>query len=240
MSTINSESITTSTRTPVVIIKPILYGNTAKHLGTKRDTDGHTHKWSVYLRSYNNDDISTYVSKVQFRLHETYPNHSRMISQAPFEVEESGWGEFETQITIFFADPNEKPVIFYHHLKLFSTDPDVVAGTKALVNENYDELIFQEPSDLLVRLLNCAKSLAPPTDENLATEKEYALKKADTIARIKTARQRVRSEIQDLTERLRITQENIKRIRQRSADHGSSTNLLNTSTHENIKREIVD
>ena len=33
-----------------------------------------------------------------------------VITQAPFEVEESGWGEFETQITIYFVDPNEKPV----------------------------------------------------------------------------------------------------------------------------------
>ena len=33
-----------------------------------------------------------------------------MINQPPFEVEESGWGEFETQTTIFFVDPNEKPV----------------------------------------------------------------------------------------------------------------------------------
>ncbi|CAF1618856.1 unnamed protein product [Rotaria sp. Silwood1] len=227
-------------RTPIVIIKPILYGNTAKHFGSKRDSDGHTHKWTLYVRSFNNDDLSTYVSKVQFRLHETYPNHTRMITQAPFEVEESGWGEFETQITIFFADPNEKPVVFYHHLKLFSTDPDVVAGTKALVNEHYDELIFQEPSDLLARLLNCAKSLAPPTDENLATEKEYAAKKFDTITRIKNARQRVRNEIQDLTERLRITQENIKRVRQKSIDNNSSMGTFNISTHDNIKREIVD
>jgi YEATS domain-containing protein 4 len=36
-----------------------------------------------------------------------------VITQAPFEVEESGWGEFETQITIYFADPNEKPVLIY-------------------------------------------------------------------------------------------------------------------------------
>jgi YEATS domain-containing protein 4 len=240
MSIINIESNTISTRTSVVIIKPILYGNTAKHLGSKRDSDGHTHKWSVYVRSFNNDDISTYVSKVQFRLHETYPNHVRVVSQAPFEVEESGWGEFETQITIYFADPNEKPVIFYHHLKLFSTDPEVVAGTKALVNEHYDELIFQEPSDLLVRLLNCSKSLVPPTNENLAIEKEYAIKKSDTIKRIKNARQRVRNEIQDLTERLRVTQENIKRVRQRSIDTNSSIGTFNTSTYENIKREIVD
>jgi transcription initiation factor IIF auxiliary subunit len=33
-----------------------------------------------------------------------------VVSQTPFEIEESGWGEFETQITIYFVDPNEKPV----------------------------------------------------------------------------------------------------------------------------------
>jgi transcription initiation factor IIF auxiliary subunit len=37
-----------------------------------------------------------------------------VIAQAPFEVEESGWGEFETHITIYFADPNEKPVFVYY------------------------------------------------------------------------------------------------------------------------------
>ncbi|CAF1677913.1 unnamed protein product, partial [Didymodactylos carnosus] len=100
-----------------------------------------------------------------------------------------------------------------HLIKLFSTDPDVIAGTKPLVNEHYDELVFQEPSDLLCRLLNCAKSIAPPS--NKTTEKEYAEKKSETLQRLKSARQRVRNEIQELSERLRITQENIKRVRQR-------------------------
>jgi YEATS domain-containing protein 4 len=60
-----------------VFIKPILYGNTAKHFGSKRDSDGHTHRWTLYVRAFNNDDLATYVSKVQFRLHETYTNHVR-------------------------------------------------------------------------------------------------------------------------------------------------------------------
>ncbi len=64
-----------------------------------------------------------------------------MVNHPPYEIEESGWGEFETQITIFFSDPNERPVIFYHHLKLFSTDPDVITGKKPLINEYYDELV---------------------------------------------------------------------------------------------------
>jgi hypothetical protein len=64
------------------------------------------------------------------------------------------------------------------------------------------------------------------------------MKKAETKTRIKTARQRVRSEIQDLTERLRITQENIKRLRQRTLD--SNSMMSNTLNHDTIKREIID
>ncbi|CAF3697889.1 unnamed protein product [Rotaria sordida] len=143
-------TLTLESRTPIVIIKPILYGNTAKHFGSKRDSDGHTHKWTLYVRSFNNDDMSNYINRIQFRLHETYPNNIRVINQPPFEIEETGWGEFETQIIIFFSDPNEKPVIIYYHLKLFSNDPEVVSGKKPLVNEYYDELlnlivIFQLP-----------------------------------------------------------------------------------------------
>ena len=67
-----------------------------------------------------------------------------------------------------------------------------------------------------------------------------ATKKIDTIARIKDARQRVRNEIQDLTERLRITQENIKRLRQRLLDNNSSLGTSSTTAHEYVKREIVD
>ncbi|CAF1587563.1 unnamed protein product [Rotaria sp. Silwood1] len=76
-------------RTPVIIIKPILYGNTAKHFGSKRDSDGHTHRWILYVRSFNNDDMSNYINRIQFRLHETYPNNIRVINQPPYEIEES-------------------------------------------------------------------------------------------------------------------------------------------------------
>ena len=55
-------------------------------MGTKRDTDGHTHKWSIYVHSYSNDDLSAYVSKVQFRLHETYQNHVRGKEEIAFYV----------------------------------------------------------------------------------------------------------------------------------------------------------
>lgn len=58
------------------IVKPILYGNTAKLLPKKLENN-HTHEWVLYLRAYNNEDLSKYIRKVQFKLHESYPNPVR-------------------------------------------------------------------------------------------------------------------------------------------------------------------
>ncbi len=39
--------------------------------------DGHTHEWSVFLKPFNNEDMSSYIKKVQFKLHESYANPNR-------------------------------------------------------------------------------------------------------------------------------------------------------------------
>lgn len=64
--------------------------------------------------------MSAYVKKVQFKLHESYTNQTRIVTKPPYEVTETGWGEFEIIIKIFFHCPNEKPVSeFASHCKLF-------------------------------------------------------------------------------------------------------------------------
>lgn len=59
-----------------------------------------------------------------------------------------------------------------------------------------------------------------------------AKKKAEILFKIRNARQRVRSEIDDLTERLRVTQENIQRLRKRSIENNSLHGTLTSSTQE--------
>ena len=39
----------------VTIIKPIIYGNIARYFGKKREEDGHTHQWTVYVKPYRNE-----------------------------------------------------------------------------------------------------------------------------------------------------------------------------------------
>jgi len=64
----------------------------------------------VYVKPYNNEDMSTYVKKVHFKLHESYNNPNRIVTKPPYELTETGWGEFEIVIKIYFHDPNERPV----------------------------------------------------------------------------------------------------------------------------------
>ena len=39
----------------LTIVKPIVYGNIARYFGKKREEDGHTHQWTVYVKPYKNE-----------------------------------------------------------------------------------------------------------------------------------------------------------------------------------------
>ena len=82
------------------MLKPILYGNTAKHFGAKRDSDGHTHQWKVYIQSLNNDDLSVFISRIQFRLHETYADHVRSRERQIDDVKSNNGRFSDTSGTI--------------------------------------------------------------------------------------------------------------------------------------------
>jgi len=46
----------------VTIVKPIVYGNVARYFGKKREEDGHTHQWTIYVKPYRNE-VCTYICK---------------------------------------------------------------------------------------------------------------------------------------------------------------------------------
>lgn len=75
------------------IFRPIIYGNTATVLTSQEREDlaspDHTHRWTVAVRSAASlpdsdevggaDDLSYFIKRVTFKLHETYPNPSRSV-----------------------------------------------------------------------------------------------------------------------------------------------------------------
>ncbi|XP_026747692.1 YEATS domain-containing protein 4 [Trichoplusia ni] len=198
----------------LVIVKPIIYGNIARYFGKKREEDGHTHQWTVYVKPYANEDMSAYIKKVHFKLHESYANPNRIIAKPPYELTETGWGEFEIVIKIYFHDPNERPVTLYHILKLFQSPvteggaPPVVG--RALVSESYEEIVFQEPTQLMQHLLNSVK---PVSSGPWNHDTDFEEKKEKTLQKIIAAQTKVRTEISDLKEKLHLAKETISKFK---------------------------
>jgi YEATS domain-containing protein 4 len=42
-----------------------------------------------------------------------------VVSTYPFELNETGWGEFQAVIRVHFKDSDEQPIDLLHHLKLY-------------------------------------------------------------------------------------------------------------------------
>lgn len=55
--------------------RSVVYGSLAVPI-KKPETD-HTHRWTVYVRGYNGEDISYYVKRVSFKLHESFAQSVR-------------------------------------------------------------------------------------------------------------------------------------------------------------------
>lgn len=123
--------------------KPFLYGN-ASFLLAQKDGDN-SHRWILYVRSLDNEDMSSYIKHVTFKLHESFAEPIRVLSQPPYEVSELGWGEFTVHITITFVDAlQEQPVSLQHNLRLFGEG--AVPGGDPLIFEKYDETVFVNPT----------------------------------------------------------------------------------------------
>ena len=100
------------------LVVPVCYGTCAYWLGKKAD-EYHSHKWTVYLRGPEHEDLSHAIQKVVFNLHPSFKEPVRVLEKPPYEVTETGWGEFEIGITVHFAeDAGEKPLDLFAPLKL--------------------------------------------------------------------------------------------------------------------------
>ena len=66
------------------------------------------------------------------------------MDKPPFEVTETGWGEFNIGIRIFFIDETLPPVDIVHPLKLYAANQSTLNEKKPVVHEFYDELVFND------------------------------------------------------------------------------------------------
>lgn len=137
------------------IAQPFVYGTIAWWLGRKQD-DSASHKWTVYVRGVDCEDLSYLIKKVVFQLHPSFAQSRRVLTEPPFEVMEAGWGEFEIKITLHFQDKDEKPLEIFKLLRLYppsETGNRQPSTKKPVVEEFYDEIIFNSPSPAFTQKL---------------------------------------------------------------------------------------
>ncbi|CAH8626432.1 unnamed protein product [Dicrocoelium dendriticum] len=193
------------------VVKPIVYGNVSRYLGKKREEDGRTHQWTAFLRPFNtNEDLSTFIRRVQFKLHESYANPIRVVHKPPFELTETGWGEFDITMKVVFTDPNEKPLVITHLIKLFHCDHEIMMGHKSLVREIYDEMVFVDPSHTFYRSLMSKSSLSTPTAPH---ETDFQELKCRTLASIQDLNIKVTRAIQLFRDQLTTSKEIVEEVR---------------------------
>lgn len=81
------------------LVVPVATGTVAFHLG-KRANDTATHRWTAYVRSPQGGDLAHVLRAVTFTLHPSFDNHVRTVEQPPYELTETGWGEFDIGVTV--------------------------------------------------------------------------------------------------------------------------------------------
>lgn len=187
------------------VTRPIVYGNTAKKLGEIRPPNApaeHTHIWTIFVRGPQNEDISYYIKKVVFKLHDTYPNATRTIEAPPFELTETGWGEFEINIKIYFIEEaNEKMLSFYHHLRLHPYYNVSAEGPQKPNDEIssvfYDEIVFNEPNEQFFKTLMSTPGNLLPSNKTEACVFSKQLEQEE-IDRVNLGIKQVDLEIEEL------------------------------------------
>lgn len=92
-------------------------------------TEYHSHRWTLYVRSVNGEDLTHFLSKVRFhrlcmaenkfygyssgqimqvvfQLHPSFDIPMREYTHPPYELTETGWGEFEIAVLVRHLVPN--------------------------------------------------------------------------------------------------------------------------------------
>lgn len=160
------------------VSRPFVYGTTARPFDPVKNPkpdgvpENHTHSWTAFVKGVDDTDITYWLKRVQFKLHDSYKDGPRMIEGAygrPFAIHETGWGEFEIAVKMHYVnDSGEKPHTVYHNLKLHAYGSDDERQRQLDHGEIrswvYEEQIFNEPYEHFFDILTTGA--IPPSDPN--------------------------------------------------------------------------
>ncbi len=81
------------------------FTNYAKHIGARGKNEWY--KWRLFLDEP--EDTLKKIDKIEYRLHESFPEPIRIIDNrdSKFALNSLGWGSFLVHITLYFNDGTE-------------------------------------------------------------------------------------------------------------------------------------
>ena len=97
-----------------------------------------------------------YITKVEFMLDESFPEPNITLTKPPFIIHQKGWGQFTIRIRLHFIEPTvNKPIELNKELVLFDDAPS--SGKRPIIREDYNEIVFVEPSYQMLQVINAVE-----------------------------------------------------------------------------------
>ena len=132
----------------LVIEKQVVVGHLARRLA--KTSEAKTHHWEIFLYSPTGEDLTKWVDKCVFHLHESFQPPERTLYREPYIVSEDGWGEFEAQIEIF-----PKSSISFNLIHVI-TFPAKTSPKPAVIVSRQEVVVFRNPPPVLYEGLTAA------------------------------------------------------------------------------------
>ncbi|KAL9697388.1 hypothetical protein quinque_000829 [Culex quinquefasciatus] len=112
-------------------------------LKARATPEGYTHDWELFVRGPDGTDISHFVDKVVFNLHDSFPKPKRVVKEPPYAVKEAGYAGFILPVEVYFKNKGDEP-----KKRAFTYDLDLQER-----KVQREELAFPNPSDDFKRKL---------------------------------------------------------------------------------------
>ncbi|XP_021181830.3 protein AF-9 [Helicoverpa armigera] len=179
-------------------------------LRSKKTPEGFTHDWEVFVRGQEGADISHFVDKVVFLLHETFKKPRRVVKEPPFTVKESGYAGFMFPIEIYLKNKDEPKKIKFSY--------DFTLQQSGFLKDRY---IFQNPNEEFRKKLLKGGGI-PISNNAFYTNPDQESRSRDSFT----------EEKQQLVSKPKLSSENIKK--HKSKEHKEEVPHKTTSSFENL------
>jgi len=187
--------------------RSLVIGTVAQYLGKKAD-EYHSHRWTCFVRGPDGEDLSHCVSAVEFTLHPSFEEPLRRLTEPPYEVTETGWGEFDIGVKIeFSADSGAGAVHATTPLKLFPSAEEIAkhgpqTTKRPVLRERYEEVVFHDCEAAFYKRMKAHAAKKAPKSEHDGTFGTF--KEKPELMAIYAAREVTKERIRTLRQQLEV------------------------------------